>query len=118
MHRNNNKLSVLALLAIALATTGTLAHAHPKELDAAALANSKISLVQAVTTAEQHVNGHASKAEFERSWRGAIYEVDVVSGDKVFEVKVDADQGTVLSSAEEKSHDDEHHEHEHDGHAD
>jgi uncharacterized membrane protein YkoI len=35
--------------------------------------------------------------------------VEVVSGAKVFDVRVDADKGTVISSAEDKAdHDDDH----------
>lgn len=32
-----------------------------------------------------------------------MYEVEVVSGAKVFDVKIDADKGTVISSAEDKA---------------
>ena len=74
-----------------------------------AINKAKISLVQAVTVAEQHANGKASQAEFENSKQGWVYDVEVVSGAKVFDVKIDADKGTVISSAEDKAdRDDEH----------
>jgi hypothetical protein len=64
---------------------------------------------QAVTVAEQHANGKASRAEYENSKQGWVYDVEVVSGAKVFDVRVDADKGTVISSAEDKAdHDDDH----------
>lgn len=112
MHRR----SKLSLLAIVLAAASTIAQAHPKARDVTALANAKVPLAQAVTAAEQHVNGKALKAEFERSWQGGgVFEVDVVSGSgQVFEVKVDADKGTVLSSVEERVR----HSHEHGEHDD
>ncbi len=106
----SRKLSLLAI-AIAIAAAGTVAYAAQgsMENDVAAIIKAKVSLVQAVTTAEQHANGKAVRAEYENSKQGWVYDVEVVSGAKVFDVKVDADKGTVLSSAEDKSdHDDDH----------
>ncbi len=102
----------LTLLAIAIATTGAVAYAAAKggmENDALAITKAKIPLTQAVTVAEQHANGKASRAEYENSKQGWVYDVEVVSGAKVFDVRVDADKGTVISSAEDKAdHDDDH----------
>ena len=103
--------SKLSLLAVAIATAGTVAYAANggMENDAMAINKAKISLIQAVTVAEQHANGKASQAEFENSKQGWVFDVEVVSGAKVFDVKVDADKGTVISSAEDKAdRDDEH----------
>ena len=70
--------------------------------DALAVTTAKIPLRQAVTTAEEHANGAASRAEFEHSKKlGAVYEVEVVNGSKVFDVVVDANKGTVISSVED-----------------
>lgn len=93
----------LSLLALAIAT-GAAAYAAKDgtENDALAAAGAKITLAQAVATAEQHANGKASKAEYEHSKQGPLYEVEVVSGAKVFDVKVDADKGTVISSTEDR----------------
>lgn len=100
----------LSLLALALVTMGTVAYAAKSmENDAMAIVNAKVSLAQATTTAEQHANGKATRAEYEQSKQGWVYDVEVVSGAKVFDVKVDADKGTVISSAEDTAdHDDEH----------
>ena len=101
----------LSLLAIAIATAGAVAYAAKggMENDAMAIAKAKIPLAQAVTAAEQHAHGKASRAEYENSEQGWVYDVEVVSGAKVFDVRVDADKGTVISSAEDKSdHDDDH----------
>lgn len=101
----------LSLLAIAIATTGAVAYAAKggMENDALAIAKAKISLTQAVTVAEHHINGKASRAEYENSKQGWVYDVEVVSGSTVFDVRVDADKGTVISSAEDKAdHDDDH----------
>ena len=101
------KLSLLAL-----ATLSTVAIAAKRiENDAMTtnLGKAKISLIQAVAAAEQHANGKAARAEFENSRQGWVYDVEVVSGDKFFDVRVNADKGTVISSAEDKAeHDDDH----------
>ncbi len=92
----------LSLLTLALTALGTVAYAAKgMEHDTVAILTAKIPLVQAVTTAEQHVNGKATHAEYEYSKQGWVYDVEVVSGTKVFDVKVDADKGTVMSSAED-----------------
>lgn len=91
--------SIVAAVASACAATVAFAAA---ENDALAAANAKVSLTQAISVAEQHAAGKATKAEFERSKQGPVYEVEVVSGAKVFDVKVDADKGTVIASREDK----------------
>lgn len=64
----------------------------------------KISLNQAITAAEQHASGKAAKAEYEQTKTSCAYDVEVVAGYKVFDVRVDADKGTTLSPAEDKSY--------------
>jgi len=65
-------------------------------------------MTQALTTAEQHVNGKASHADIEKTKADLAYDFEVVGGSKVFDVRIDADKGTALSSAQGKSdHDDE-----------
>ena len=106
-----NRYSKLSLLAVAIAAAGTVAYAAQGgiENDAMAITKAKIPLAQAVTTAEQHANGKAARAEDENSKQGWVYDVEVVSGSKVFDVKIDADKGTVISSAQDTAdHDDDH----------
>lgn len=63
------------------------------------LAKAKVSLAQAVTTAEAYVNGRASKAELDGGGGGVVYKVEVVTADsKVFDMKIDAVDGKVLAS--------------------
>lgn len=61
-------------------------------------ANAKINLTQAIAVAEQHAGGTATKAELEQERGVLAYEVEVVAGQKVTEVKVGANDGTVLAS--------------------
>lgn len=106
-----NRFSKFFLLVVALVTAGTVAYAAKDgmENDAMAIAKARIPLAQAITTAEQHANGKAARAEYENSKHGWVYDVEVVSGAKVFDVKVDADKGTVISSAEDKADRDDDH---------
>lgn len=106
-----NRYSKLSVLAAAIAAAGTVVYAAQGgvENDATALLKAKIPLVQAVTVAEQHANGKASHAEYEYTKQGWVYDVEVVSGSKVFDVRVDADQGIVISSAEDHADRDDHH---------
>jgi uncharacterized membrane protein YkoI len=100
-----NRKSKLSLLAIVMAMTGAVAYAAKGDMenDAPAISKAKISLTQAVTVAEQHVNGKAARAEYENTKQGWVYEVEVVSGTKVIDVRVDAVKGTVIASAEDKA---------------
>lgn len=106
-----NRYSKFSLLVAAIAAAGTVAYAAQggMENDALSITKANIPLTQAVTTAEQHVNGRASRAEYENSKQGWVYDVEVVSGAKVFDVRVDADKGTVISSAEDKADRDDDH---------
>lgn len=94
------KATALAATAIALSAGAFGANAAPSN-DALAASHAKVSLTQAITVAEQHAGGKASQAEFEPSKTGAVYKVEVVNGTQVFDVKVDADKGTLISSAED-----------------
>lgn len=104
----NRTMSLAVAAAIAIATTGTIAvAAQEKENDALGVMNARISLVDAVNVAQQQASGRAARAEYEHSKQGWVYDVEVVSGRKVFDVRVDAAKGTVISSVEDKTdHDD------------
>ncbi|MDF3839992.1 PepSY domain-containing protein [Cupriavidus basilensis] len=106
MYRFSKKTLVAAAI-VAMGGAGTAAYAARYfENDVLAIANTKIPLVQAIATAEQHANGKAIRAEFDQG----LYDVEVVSGGNVFDVRVDADKGTVISSAKDTGdrEDDEH----------
>lgn len=73
-----------------------------QENDAQAVLKAQVSLIQAVTMAEQTANGKAARAEYEQDRGGQHYDVEVVSGAKVYDVRVDAVSGKVLSSVEDR----------------
>ncbi|WP_323034195.1 PepSY domain-containing protein [Pararhodobacter sp.] len=99
-----NKTTKFAIVAAAITTLGGAAFAAtPSENDAMVINQAKVSIAQAISAAEKEHGGKATKAELEHSKQGLIYEVEVVAGAKVFDVKVDADKGSILSSTEDKS---------------
>jgi uncharacterized membrane protein YkoI len=101
MHR----IWIIVSTAALAATIGTACADSEKRAgnDATAIANARISLVTAVTTAEQHVQGKAVRAEYEQRKDGQwIYEIEVAAASGVFDVKIDADKGTVIASTADK----------------
>lgn len=103
--------SKLSLLTLAITAASSVAFAANQGMqnDAAAITNAKIPLTQAITIAEQHASGKASRAEYENSKNGWVYDVEVVNGAKVFDVKVDSIKGTIISSNEDKADRDDDH---------
>jgi uncharacterized membrane protein YkoI len=92
---------VAAASVSAFALSGVYAVANSSENDALAILTAKIDLTKAVATAEQHVGGKASKAEYERHKGQWVYEIEVVKDKKVMDVKVDATSGSVISATED-----------------
>lgn len=103
------KASVAALVAaVGIAAAGGLAYAKTgMNGEAADLARAQITLEQAVAAAQQHHSGGlATKAELESRRGSVFYEVEVVTADnQVFDVRIDAVDGKVLSSRMDRSHD-------------
>lgn len=66
------------------------------------LANAKVTLGQAVTTAEAQLNGRATSAELDSEGGTVAYKVEVVAANsKVFDMRIDAIDGKVLSSKQD-----------------
>jgi len=97
---NRSQKASLAILAMAL-IAGAAVATTTKENDAHLAAQTKTSLAQAVATAEHHVKGRATSAELERSQGRLVYEVEVVTGPKVFDIEIDATTGTVENVSED-----------------
>lgn len=102
--------STVLLLAIVL-SAGTLvaagsAYANEKEKNGKAemAATAKVTIDQAVKTALDKVSGKVIEAELEKKHHKLIWEVEVVTAEnKVMEVHIDADSGTVIEVEEEKA---------------
>lgn len=100
---------LIAITALSATAIGTAFAAKFMENDAMAISKAKIPMTHAIAAAEQHAHGKASRAEYEQTKTGWAYDIEVVSGTKVFDVKVDGDKGTVLSSTEDKGDRDDDH---------
>ena len=90
------------IMAAGIATAGGLVYAKQSGAEQneamVNLAQAKISLAQAVTTAEQHVGGRASRAELENENGRLVYGVEVADNTKTTDVKVDAIDGSIVSA--------------------
>lgn len=99
----------VTLTTLSATAMGTAYAAKAMENDAMAINTTKISLTQAITTAEQHVVGKASRAELEKHKGQWVYDVEVVNVQKVMDVQVDPESGKVLAATEDKAdHKDKH----------
>lgn len=102
------KFYTMAATALGLMAAATAACAATDQAnDAFAISHAKVSLTDAVHAAEQHVPGRASSAAYENTRHGQAWDVEVVSGSKVFDVEVDARNGAVLRSSADKADRDE-----------
>lgn len=99
----NRKIYRVVLAALAATAIGSAYAAESAGNDALAVSGAKISLTQAVAAAEQHVGGQASQAEYERENGQWVFDVEVIKGQSVMDVKVDPTSGQVIASAEDKA---------------
>jgi uncharacterized membrane protein YkoI len=99
----------LAIATIALAALCLVAYpvyaqvakgaAHAKEL-CKMMDDNKMTLVKAITTAEEHCKGKALEAAVREHDKVLMINVYCVEGDKIMLVKVDGQSGKVTSSEE------------------
>lgn len=100
-----------ALAALSAAAIGSTYAAKSADNDALAITSAKIDMTQAVTAAEQHVGGKASRAEYERHKGQWAFDVEVVKDKKVMDVKVDPTSGKVIAVTEDTADHDDGHDH-------
>ena len=105
------KYILATIAALSAAAIGSTYAAKSAENDALAISGATISLSQAVAAAEQHVGGKAAKAEFEKHKGQWLFDIEVVKDKKVMDVKVDPASGKVISAVEDKTDDDDDHDH-------
>ena len=103
---------ILSIVAITLLSTTAIASNHAadsEQNDALSVTTAKISLTQAIDIAEQHLTGKASRAEFENHKDQMVFDIEVISDNKVMDVKIDPESGKILAVKEDKSdHDGDH----------
>ena len=99
---SSKKTLFFGMLAASTIVASSLVYAsrdvNEEQNDAAALAQAKISLTQAIAAAEQKVSGKAVRAELEDENGTFVYGVEVVNGGKSTDVKVDIATGGILSA--------------------
>jgi len=101
------KVYLAAIAALSATALGSAYAAQSADNDALAISGAKIGLTQAVIAAEHHVDGKASRAEYERHNGQWVFDVEVVTGSKVLDVKVDPSSGKIIAFDEDGSdHDD------------
>lgn len=101
------KIHLPVIAVLSMVTIGSAYAAKTIENDALALETAKISLTQAVTAAEQQAGGKAARAEFEKYKGRWIYDIEVVAGKKVMDVKIDPVSGKLIAATEDMTdHDD------------
>ena len=108
-----------ALAVLSITTIGGASAAGTAANDALGIGDAKIGITQAITAAEAQVGGKASRAEYERQQDQWVFDVEVVNGNKVMDVKVDPASGQVLAAAEDQAdHEDDEGQGEHEGEQD
>ncbi len=91
-------LALVALIGLgATAQIGYASERSERQNDAAALANAKVTLQQAVATAEQQAGGRAASADLQQDKGVPQFEVEVVGQQGVKTVLVNAQTGTVTA---------------------
>jgi uncharacterized membrane protein YkoI len=101
--RNKYRL-IIAGLVVAAAGGSAVAATGAQGNDAFAdLAKAKISITQAIASAEQAGGGKATRAELEEEKAGLVFKVEVANATtrKVMDVHVDGVSGKVISSTED-----------------
>jgi uncharacterized membrane protein YkoI len=96
------KSSIALVSALLLATGATAFAAKSTASETMTMTDTKVTLTQAITIAEQNANGKATRAELETGKKGTVYDIEVISGTKKVDIQVDAQSGAVLAAAEDK----------------
>ncbi len=70
--------------------------------EARAMKDAKISLVDAIQSAESHTGGKAYEASIDDDSFSLDYEVSVLKDDRIYDVRVDASSGDVTGVREDR----------------
>lgn len=92
------------LVAFSMFSIGIAHAAEVAKTDVPIIIQTKIPIAQAIVAAEHHVNGKAIRAEFIKNKNNQwIFDIEVVCDANIFDVKVDADNATIISSTKDKN---------------
>jgi uncharacterized membrane protein YkoI len=109
-----NRTRLVTLAMVSVLTTGALgaavaAHAKDKETrtnEAAIMANAKVTMAQAIATAEQHTGGKAVGTGIEDENGTVFLEVQVLKDNQKHSVLIDPQSGQVVKVAIDNEEDD------------
>ncbi|MDC0709292.1 PepSY domain-containing protein [Stigmatella sp. ncwal1] len=101
MSRLHNAFATVALLAGFAGGTALASDADEIKM----LAQTKITLQQAIELAQQHQGGQAFEASIDDDSFKPVYEVSVVKDNRVYDVWVDGVEGKVLGAREDRKKD-------------
>ena len=113
MTRNKILAAIMAGV-IATGSAGAAGLAYAKESrdtptnEASIMANSKVTMAQAIATAEQQVGGTAVGTGIEDQDGNVFFEVEVLKGNTTHKVLIDTQTGKVAKSVANNGNDDEH----------
>jgi uncharacterized membrane protein YkoI len=98
------RLGMVAVIIVSMVVLSTAAWSDDKEGNVADLVkDSKITIDQAIKTAQEKVPGTVVEAELEKKHGKTVWEIEVVGADgKVTEVHIDAAAGTVIDTEAKK----------------
>ncbi|KZD21176.1 PepSY domain-containing protein [Tardiphaga robiniae] len=97
------KLKMIVCAAAVMTSATALADdARTASHEAGNVAQARTSMGAAVAAAEKHAGGKAVRAEYEKGKDGRwAYDVEVAGGTDMFDVRIDADAGTVIASTKD-----------------
>ena len=99
--------ALAAIVVLGPAAGFALAAEHEDQVQTSALQDAKVSLVDAIRTAEQRVKGKPIDAGLDHQNGNLRYEVEVLKDGVVHKVTVDAQSGEVVTASADKTHEDE-----------
>ncbi len=99
-------LASTAILALGAGLIGPALASHNDDhkKETALLAGAKVTLAEAVSKAEAlHIDSRAVDADLDKDLSGkSVWEISVVTPDKIFDVILDAQTGAVISNLEDR----------------
>lgn len=95
------KSTMKTLLAATALVTAFAAPAFADRGDIRALEGAKVSLVDAIKAAEKHQGGRAYEASIDDDSFQPAYEVGVIKDGRVYDVRINATDGSVVGSRED-----------------
>ncbi len=102
MNKRQKQLSIIAITMSVVSLVSAASFSNENKNDARDVEAVKVSLIQAVQKAQSRVSGKTVRASLEKQRARLQWEVEIVSNHGVYDVLVDANSGSVLSTQVDK----------------